>query len=210
MFDVVDFVIIIVLCCVFIFFIIFFARGHKQDKSGENVKTVAVEGDIQPIFYTEDIYQITNSNNKAEVNGSELENTQVLGISEEQMELGVVTSVDAGNDDEEDGFFTYQPEEENEDGNNDENGGSEEVLDPPRTWDDFLKGRDKLEEVPPESPELLAAFFQKNKSTAQTSVKDMIVRVREELVNAPLTDEEFKKKFFSRLYEDNDGRDEEK
>ncbi|MDR0572365.1 MAG: hypothetical protein LBG48_05950 [Rickettsiales bacterium] len=181
MFDVADFVIIIILCCTFIFFLIFLNKQVKVKKIKENVKIEVGQEDIQQIYYTDEIYQVVSNTNKIGANGSELENTQVSAVSEEQMELGVVAVVDDGDGDgngDDSGFFVYQPPNG---GDDEDESGDENVPEPPRTWDDFMKER----------------------TQSKIKIKEVIAAVREELVEKPLSDEEFKRRYFSRLYGNN-------
>jgi hypothetical protein len=198
MFDVVDFIIIIVLCSTLIFFLIFFVKRDRRIKINENVKSEVTKGDISPIFYSEDVYQIIEIHNETTINGSEQDNAQVSDISDGHIELGVTSAVDDG--DSEDGFFNYQPPDSSEEDDDD----VPPVL--PQTWGDFMGDEQE------QSSENLVAHLRKKKDKKEkekisSPIKDTVARVRKEIVDKPLSDEDFKKKYFSRLYEDEDKKD---
>ncbi|MDR1628464.1 MAG: hypothetical protein LBR79_06825 [Oscillospiraceae bacterium] len=183
MFDGVDLLVVISLCVIIIFCLYYLKCGKKVKVE----KNIDQENDILQIFYDENIYKI-------EV--GEAKNVEVKEIEGVKMELGITSVVDdgcdSGDEDESGGFFTYQPDENEE--------SDEDIVpDPPKTWADFMK--DAREE---QSPETLSAHFQnqkKGRNKVQSSIKDIVAQVREDMLEKPLSDEDFKKKYFSRLYE---------
>jgi hypothetical protein len=184
MFDIADLLIVIILCGLFIFFLFRFKGGKKI----ENEKNIEPEGDIQQIFYDENTYK--SENYDEQINQVEQQTQQSVEL--ELGELGIVSPVDEGDD----GFFTYQFNEDEDNNDNDED--NEDIPAPPQTWDDFMGGAQ--EEA--QTPEDLSAHFKGKGKGRSSSIKDMVASVREEIVQKPLSDEEFKKKYFSRLLDE--------
>jgi hypothetical protein len=191
MFNVFDLLIVISLC-VIVIFCLHYLKCSKKVKIEEKNIDINQENDILQIFYDESSYKI-------EVGGIKNKESENAGVHVQEMELGITSIVDdgdnSGNEDESGGFFAYRPND-NDEFDEDEND-EENIPDPPKTWADFMGEGDAREEL---SPEALSSHFRKR------SIKDVVARVREDILEKPLSDEDFRKKYFSRLYDDGNNK----
>jgi hypothetical protein len=184
MFDIFDLLIVTGLCSIVIFCVVYVFKYNKKVEVKKNV----IEDDISQIFYDESIYKIESCNDTELVDKVEED--------ERLNELGIISPVDEGGYDsgDDDGGF-FMPDDNN---NGEDEEDDEDIPAPPRTWEDFMGNTQ--EEA--QSPEKLSAYFQGKGKNGQSSIKDMVASVREEIVQKPLSDEEFKKKYFSRLVDE--------
>ncbi|MDR0619839.1 MAG: hypothetical protein LBG17_08085 [Bacteroidales bacterium] len=185
MFNIVDLMIVAILCGLIIFCLVYLKFSKRVKKNvPENVGD-----DILQIFYDESVYKIENCGEKVK---------QSEDLLPELEELGIVSPIDDSPVNDEDGFFSYNDYEDDVDDD------EPELPDPPRTWADFMKEDNEGQKQ--QSPVNLSAHFQgmKKEKDKHQSIKDVVASVREEIVQKPLSDEEFKKKYFSRLYDNNE------